>query len=377
MLTQFYRDPKWQLDQALLDRHHGLILITQSEPLLKTLHPEAELYIDLYPGAVEPAVLLHRRLKIPMVVTSHVYTISPKAYPLHLLLRAIDSNSKLSRLPRDQYLTKDCCFYPNRDMETRFAAYPEALAVTSDIVDACEYAPKLGSLIFPPAMDEKPFRVLRQKTYAGIAKRYGTGNTVALRRADDELDMIRRKSFSNCFLVIEDVVSRFSLTCGRGSAAASIVSYALGITHVDPIAHNLFFERFLNPGRTDPPDIDIDFAWDERDRVRDYLWQKYGRSHIAMVCNHNRLRARSAVREIAKVYGLGERELTEMSHRLIKSQKTDAKPSLPAPWPNILNMAKRIEDYPRHISVHCGGVVITPDVITNHCPLKPMPLVMT
>ena len=375
MLTQLNRDPRWRLVEALPAYHEGLIIITQDEAILKELHPEAELYIDLHPTGIARAVALHEAFRIPMVVTSHAYMISPKAYPLHLLLRAIETNSKLSRLPQGQYASPEHVLFPNKAMATRFAHYPEALAATRDIVDACRYAPTPGKLIFPPSEYDDAYKVLRDKTYAGLVSRYGRVTPAARERADYELDMIRRKHFSNCFLVIEDVVARFSLTCGRGSAAASIVSYALGITHVDPLAHNLFFERFLNPGRVDPPDIDIDFAWDERDKVRDYLWEKYGGSHIAMVCNHNRFRARSAVREIAKVYGLGEKELAKVGHRLVKSRRTRSeRPELPAPWPEIVALAKRLENYPRHISVHCGGVVITPDPITHHCPLRPMPI---
>ena len=374
MLTDFYRDPDWDLELALMDRHEGLIIITQDESIIRSLYPTADLYIDLYPGSVTPAIRLHDRWKAPMVVTSHAYMISEKAYPRHLLLRAIDTNSKLSRLPAGSYQPPESCLYPHKTMTERFAAYPKALKATNEIIEACEFAPGLGELIFPPTEYDHGFKELRDKTNAGLARRYGGITPTIRQRADYELDMIRRKGFTNCFLVIEDVVSRFSLTCGRGSAAASIVSYALGITHVDPIAHNLFFERFLNPGRKDPPDIDVDFAWDERDHVRDYLWDRYGRSHIAMVCNHNRLRRRSAVREIAKVYGMGEKELKDISNIILRARRTGARPKLPEPWPGILKMATRLEDYPRHISVHCGGVVITPDRITNHCPLRPMPI---
>jgi len=374
MLTDLYRDPKWRLTDALPDRHEGLVLITQDERLLELLYPTADLYIDLHPGDIGRARRLHERFGAPMVVTSHAYTISERAHRLHLLLRAIDTNSKLSRLAADQFEPPGSCLHANAAMAQRFAAYPKALAATREIAEACEFAPSVGESIFPPSDYEHAFKVLREKTFAGLARRYGGIGTQARERADFELDMIRRKGFANCFLVIEDVVSKFSLTCGRGSAAASIVSYALGITHVDPLAHNLFFERFLNPGRMDPPDIDIDFAWDERDRVRDYLWQKYGRSHIAMVCNHNRLRVRSAIRELAKVYGLGDKEMGAVSTALLQARRGGKAPELPSPWPEIIKLARHLEDYPRHISVHCGGVVITPDQITHHCPLRPMPI---
>lgn len=374
LLTARYRNSRFKLDQALIDLHDGLIIISSCGPLLRTLHPYADQYIDLREGQVAEAEALHQSTGIPMVVTSRGYMISPRAHETHLLLRAIDTNSKLSRLPAHEYLDASCCLPLPEEMEQRFAAYPQALKATEAIVEACEFAPTPGRLIFPPSEYESSFKALRERTYAGLRKRYERVTSAIRERADYELDMIRRKGFSNCFLVIEDVVRNFTLTCGRGSAAASIVSYALHITHVDPIAENLFFERFLNPGRQDPPDIDIDFAWDERDQVRDYLWQKYGGEHIAMVCNHNFLRGASAVREVAKVYGIGDREIRHVTDNMHRLKRIGDVPDLHAPWPHLLKFAKRLVGQPRNISVHCGGVVITPDPIYHHCSLQPMPI---
>lgn len=374
LLTDQYRQERWHLVDALLDRHEGLILISQTDALFQQLYPAADLYIDLHPGGVRQARQLKQHYDAPLVATCHAYMLSPKAYPLHQLLRAIDTNSKLSRLPPHAVQSRDSYLLSRDAMQQRFANFPEALHATAAIIEACEYVPAIGKPIFPPSDYDHHFKALRDKTYAGLVRRYGRLRPDVRQRADYELDMIRRKGFANCFLVVEDVVSRFSLTCGRGSAAASIVAYALHITHVDPIAQNLLFERFLNPGRTDPPDIDIDFAWDERDHVRDYLWDKYGGQHIGMVCNHNRLRLPSAIREIAKVYGLGDNEIATIRFQLLKARKQGRPPDLPDPWPRILKLAERLEDYPRHLSVHCGGVVITPDPIIHHCPLRPMPI---
>ncbi len=115
---------------------------------------------------------------------------------------------------------------------------------------------------------------------------------------------------------MRDIVQQSARTCGRGSAAASIVSYCLGITHVEPITHNLFFERFLNEGRSDPPDIDVDFPWDERDDILDYVFRKYGEERTAMISNHVGFRARAAVREVAKVYGLPDAEIKSVTERM-------------------------------------------------------------
>ncbi|CAM2005354.1 DNA polymerase III subunit alpha [Acanthopleuribacter pedis] len=377
MLTQAYRDPRWSPARALRDLHEGLIVITNCDAVLEETHATAEVYADLWPGDLKGARRCRERWGVPLVANAHAYTVTPEAHHLHRVLRAIDTNSKLSRLDPDAVMPAASYLASADEMIARFETEPKALRATHEILEACTYVPTIGALIFPPSRFDDHQKVLRDKTYAGLMRRYGQLTPQICERADRELDMIRRKGFSNCFLVIEDVVGRFSLTCGRGSAAASIVSYALGITHVDPIKHNLFFERFLNPGRVDPPDIDIDFAWDERDRVRDYLWQRYGGEHIAMVCNHNRLQPRSAMRELAKVYGLDAREIEKVSHDLVKHKRARDKKralDLADPWPEIVQLARRLEGVPRHISVHCGGVVITPDPITHHCPLRPMPI---
>ena len=130
------------------------------------------------------------------------------------------------------------------------------------------------------------------------------------------MGIIREKKYAHYFLVVADIARRAKQSCGRGSAAASIVSYALGITHVDPVAHNLFFERFLNPDRMDPPDIDVDFAWDERDQIIDYVFSRYGTRRAAMVANHNTFAARSAMREVAKVLGLTDEEIGRVTKNM-------------------------------------------------------------
>src|SRR5438093_978624 len=159
------------------------------------------------------------------------------------------------------------------------------------------------------------FGYLREECYRGAERGYGELSEAVLKRLEHELRIIREKGFAPYFLVVQDIVRQSNRTCGRGSAAASLVSYCLGITHVEPIGHNLFFERFLNEGRSDPPDIDIDFPWDERDEILDYVFRKYGATRAAMISNQVGFRARAAVREVAKVYGLPEAEIKAVTQR--------------------------------------------------------------
>ena len=143
-----------------------------------------------------------------------------------------------------------------------------------------------------------------RKPTEGALWRYGTRSHVVTQRIEKELSVIREKGYADYFLVVDEIVRQAPRTCGRGSAAASIVSYCLGITHVDPIRHHLLFERFLNPGRHDPPDIDIDFPWDERPKILEWVFAQYGHRQAAMVANQNTLATRAALRELAKVYGI-------------------------------------------------------------------------
>ncbi|HHE47180.1 MAG TPA: DNA polymerase III subunit alpha, partial [Bacteroidetes bacterium] len=195
--------------------------------------------------------------------------------------------------------------------------------------------------------------------------------------------LIDDKGYAPVFLVVEDIVGQSPRTCGRGSAAASIVSYCLGITHVDPIRHKLFFERFINSARVDPPDIDVDFAWDERNDVLDYVFGKYGVDRSAMVANHVSFQKRAAIRETAKVYGLPDAEISAVTGRIghgfsFIGLPVEEHPALrdhgfPDPWPEILQWADRLVDIPRHVSVHCGGVVITPGPTTDWVPTEVAP----
>jgi len=201
-------------------------------------------------------------------------------------------------------------------------------------------------------------------------------------RLQKELTIIRDKGFAHYFLVVEEIARQSPRTCGRGSAAASLVAYCLGITHVDPIRHNLFFERFLNPGRIDPPDIDIDFPWDERDAVLDFAFARYGARRAAMVANQVGFRGRAALREVAKVFGLPAAEIKAMTSRISGYWKADRTADAVArhplfqaeemncDWQQILAIARRLDGQLRHLSLHCGGLVIVPDEIRRYVPVE-------
>jgi error-prone DNA polymerase len=379
------------LSKALIEGREHLIVLSDQVALLSALGRQngtSNMYVELNDPKTEPLLRAFSRTSgIPLVATNDVYFVDPSDHPLHRLLRAIDLNTSLSRIPPEELVSEDHWLKPEEAMARRYPHLMEALENTQRIAEECS-APDIGKLVFPsfdlPGGSDG-FEYLKEECFRGAERRYGELSDSVLKRLEHELKIIKDKGFATYFLIVRDIVRQSARTCGRGSAAASLVSYCLGITHVEPITHNLFFERFLNEGRTDPPDIDIDFPWDERDGVFDYVFRKYGATRAAMISNHVGFRTRAAVREVAKVYGLPEQEIKAVTQRMgyywsmshleeiVKSHPVYKDMGLKEPWPEIIHLAAQLNGFPRHMSVHCGGIVIVPDRIDRYVPVEPAP----
>jgi len=378
----------FDLINSLQRYRKGLIVFSDDFRLLKALNRDSksDLYVEISPGySMHKCLAFSRDSKIPPLATNRIVLSRKDQFQLHRILRAIDLNSKISRLKRD-----DCCrehnfFNSAQSMIDQFPHAPEAITNTIEVAERCMKDWDIFHLTFPDFEDmnnKEAFDRLYQATIEGCKRRYGQITDKVRERIGHEMKIIKEKNFSHYFLVVADLAAKSPRSCGRGSAAASIVSYALEITHVDPIKHNLFFERFLNPGRIDPPDIDIDFAWDEREQVLDYLFSRHGNKKAAMVANHNTFGARSAVREVAKVYGLTEQEIGRITKRIgfgwrlkkiwkeLKDHPKMRDIDFTEPWNEIIAIAVQLEDHLNHLSVHCGGVVIVPDEIRRYCPVE-------
>jgi error-prone DNA polymerase len=384
-------EPDFRLGKALLENRENLIVISDQVPLIKDLGMQngtSGIYLELNDPKVEPPLLsFSRNSGIPVVATNDVYFADASDYPMHRLLRAIDLNTSLSRIPADELASHDRWLKPEKEMARRYPHIEKALENTELIAGECSSDMQIGKLVFPsfdaPGLDA--FDHLQEECYRGAEYRYGELSDSVRKRLTHELAIIKDKGFAEYFLIVQDIVRQSTRTCGRGSAAASLVSYCLGITDVEPITHNLFFERFLNEGRMDPPDIDVDFPWDERDKIFDYVFSKYGVARAAMISNHVGFRTRAATREVAKVYGLPEQEIKAVTQRMgyywslhhledsIKSHPVYKDIELKDPWPEIIRLAVKLDGYPRHMSVHCGGIVITPDRIDRYVPVEPAP----
>jgi DNA-directed DNA polymerase III PolC len=326
-----------------------------------------------------------RFLGVPAVAVQDSLYLSPADAPGHRLLRAIDRNSSLCRLPESE-VDADGSLPSAAEWRQRFHPWPECLQSAALIAGKCTLRTPYTGLVMPPWPEDDPDGRLRDVAFAGAESRYGRPLPEAVvARLEHELTVIAAMRFSSYFLVVRDIVGPVARTCGRGSGAASLVAYCLRITNVCPIRHNLYFERFLNPGRTDPPDIDVDFAWDERDRILASVLERFG-CRAAMVANHVALQPRMAIRETARVFGLPGDEISRITGKLPWIWRADASgdgyleqlrrlpqlrgADLSGPWPEILRLAARISGAPRYLSVHPGGVIITPRPVSDYVPVQ-------
>ncbi|HUD70905.1 MAG TPA: DNA polymerase III subunit alpha, partial [Dongiaceae bacterium] len=421
LLTRRHLETTFDLTAALVDGAEGLVVLSASLPLLRALHQARgprDLYLALEPagaaayGATRGGVLAAlgeaRRLGVEPVAVNDVHFLDPRDFEHHRMLRAIALNTTRDRVPTDELASPSAWLKPPTEMERLVPHCPESLATAGRLAEECALAaPPWSGLVVPRVADlgtalsggAVALAAARTDAYAllvtrcdeGARRRYGAVTPAVRARLDHELAIIRDKDFADYFLVVQEIVRQSPRTCGRGSAAASIVSYCLGITHVEPLRHDLYFERFLNRGRVDPPDIDVDFCWDERDDVIDWTVRAFGEKRVAMIANHVTFRARAAVREVAKVYGLPDGEIKRVTDRL--AHDWHAGPAAEAlatsplfnddalqaasggllarpPWPEVLERSAALEGAPRHLSVHCGGVVIAPDGVDAHVPVE-------
>jgi len=375
---------------SLIKDRDGLILISRSidflERTVRVSGPE-NLYAELRPGRRRHETLAAaRHLGLPSVATNGVVAAQPEEWSRHRLLRAIALNTTLSALPSHEVWPSSAWLCTGADVSRHFPDCPDAIRATMEIAERCQYRIPIGERTVPPRATENgsAFTQLRVLSLQGARWRYPEITPELESRLNLELGIIAQKGFADYFLVVRDIVRHAPTHCGRGSVANSVVSYCLGITHVDPIRCGLIFERFLNLERRDPPDIDLDFPWDERDKVLAYVFTQYPGFHSAMVANHNTFQARGALREVAKVHGRPPGEIREVTRRIPFFYETGERlHEVLATHPNFrgLHLASNWDDFarnaegligvPRHLSVHPGGVVITPSPLTDFVPVEP------
>ena len=381
-------------------------LFAGGDPDLFVILPPCRLLRLLPRGAPPPGVFLETpaaagaariarlarlaaRLRLPTVATGPVLFASPERHALHRVLAAIGARTTVGTLPPGTLAPTGAWMRSGEEMRRIFAGLPEALENAYRIADSCRLDLPLGRCHFPrldlPGGETAGER-LRALCLEGLAARYRPPTPEARARLRRELDVIGRLCFDDYFLVVHDIVReagrRGIPAIGRGSAAGSLVSYCLGITHVDPLAHDLYFERFLNPERRTPPDIDLDFSGDRRGEILAYVHERYGADRVAMLSTHVTFTARSAVREIGKALGVPAGEIDRWTRHLPHAPAASIPAAVKAlpecrglpldrePLRTVARLAAALDGFPRHLGVHAGGIVVSPFSLDRIVPVE-------
>lgn len=407
----FYYKPRVDLD-LLADHGQGLIALSACESgevqrlLLQGRPDEAAVaagrlgevfpgrfYIELQDHGLERnralvrgQLALAERLGLPVVATADVHYLHSADQEPHRVLINIQAGKKLSDPDARSFDGDGYHFLTEEEMRARFREIPQALAATLAVAEQCELELDLGRRLLPPYPGTlPPQEELAQQAWAGARRRFGDPLPSPVEeRLGYELDVIRRMDLAPYFLIVADFVGyarrrRIPVGPGRGSAAGSLVAYALGITQVDPLRFGLLFERFLNPDRITLPDFDIDFCIRRRDEVIRYVADRYGRDHLAQIATFDRMAARSVVRDVARVLGLPY-ERADRIAKLVPFGMTlpRALEQVPAlkemaageeETRRLFEIARRLEGQLRNASTHAAGVVIAPQPLERFVPL--------
>jgi len=356
---------------------------------------QGNLYLELQPNeSLREMASLAEQANLPIVATNNVHYINGEDAQLQRTLSAMRLNCRLSELPPDAPAPSGSHFTSSEEMNARFIEFPEAIANMIEIAERCNLELPLGVPHYPeiPLPEGKTaLNVLEARAEDGAKVRYGSITKNIRQRLKHELQVIGERGYAPLFLIMDEIMDfareQGVPTASRGSAASSLVAHCLGITTPDPMALNLYFERFLNPSRSSPPDIDTDLCSKRREIVIQHVYEKYGHERVAMVATINRFRRRSALREVAKAHGLDEKIIKGMTADLPRrgwSPRARANVRSDDPFGELVQRyptyravfkdAAAILNFPRHLSIHPGGMVIAPgplnDLVPTHLASK-------
>ena len=346
--------------------------------------------LENQPEVNQGLIQISKQTGIPLVATNDVHYLRREDAHIQDVLLCIQTGKTLTDETRMRFETDEFYLKPASEMQLLFGDYPQALKNTVLIAERCQVDIAFGENHLPPFQVPKGFNVdtyLRKLAEAGLVKRYGETTTEAKARLDFELEIIKNMGYSSYFLIVWDFI-RFAkrqgifVGPGRGSAAGCLVSYCLEITDVDPLKYGLLFERFLNPARVSMPDIDIDFCFERRGEVIDYVMQKYGEERVAQIITFGTLAARAAIRDagramniplslvdkIAKMVppepGMTLARALEVAPELAEIVQTEPQVK------KLLDIAQSLEGIPRHAGTHAAGLVIAAEPLVNYVPLQ-------
>ena len=365
-------------------------------------------YIELQNNGIEDQIIANRglvklakELEVELIATNDCHYLNRDDSYSHEVLLCIQTGKKMNDLDRFKFETDEFFVKNPEEMQEGFKNFPKALENTCKIADSCNVTFEFGHTILPnfdTPNNIDHFDYLKQLTYSGLKKRYNLepNNTEPdnividkkqiLSRIEYELQTINKMGYTDYFLIVWDFINYaksqgIPVGPGRGSGAGSLVAYLIEITDVDPIKYGLIFERFLNPERVSMPDFDIDFCYERRQEVIDYVCRKYGEDHVAQIITFGTLAAKEVVRDVGRALDVPYSKVDSISKKIpwalhiTLDRALEESPELKALYDEdaevhkIIDIGKRLEGLPRHASTHAAGVVITKDPVDTYVPL--------
>ena len=332
---------------------------------------------------------IHKEMNIPLVATNDVHYVRREGAANQDVLLAIQTGRSVDDPGRMRFQSEELYLKSPGEMKLLFGEYPQALQNTLDIAERCNVEIEFGKYLLPHYEVPEGYNAetyLIELCYRGAQSIYGDLSGEIRKRLEHELGVIKQMGYSAYFLIVWDFIhfartSGIPVGPGRGSAAGSLVAFSLGITNIDPLKYGLLFERFLNPERISMPDIDIDFCFERRSEVIDYVVQKYGADHVAQIITFGTMAARGAIRDVGRALSMPYGDVDRVAklvpaelHMTIEKALNDA-PELKELYDQkgeikkLIDTAAALEGMPRHASTHAAGIVITPEPLTNYLPL--------
>ena len=412
----FYSKPR--VDKELLEQHHeGLVCLSAClageipQALLagdyekakaaalyfNDLFGQGNFYIEIQDHGIDAQqqilpllIRLARETGIPLVATNDAHYLRKEDSKMQSILICIQTGKTVQDADKLEFETDEFYLKSTEEMYDLFSIAPDACENTVKIAEMCDFdfefgVTKLPYFEAPDGMDNQVY--FEKLCREGLVRRYGDVVTDEMReRLEYEIDVIRRMGYTNYYLIVFDFINYakqqgIPVGPGRGSGAGSLAAYCVGITNIDPIRYNLLFERFLNPERVSMPDFDVDFCYERRQEVIDYVNEKYGHDHVAQIITFGTMAARAAIRDVGRVLGMPYAQVDSISKmvpmelKMTLNRALEVSPELKAQYEadpqvkELIDTAIKIEGMPRHASTHAAGVVITREAANEYVPL--------
>ncbi|PZR21478.1 MAG: DNA polymerase III subunit alpha, partial [Azospira oryzae] len=309
-----------------------------------------------------------------MVILQPVTFTTKREYKLHRILRAIDRNTLVTKLEENDICGQNERLISKDELLKNYQHYPQIIENTQQLLEQChfnfDYKTPKNKKNFTESKDSD-IKLLKELAYKGFNKRYPDDDGKAKARMDKELGVIDQLNFCAYFLITWEIIQYSNrmgfMHVGRGSGANSIVAYCLGITDICPLELDLYFERFLNLNRKTPPDFDIDWSWQNRDTILQYIFDKYGKDRVAFCGTNVEFKYKSIFREVGKAFGLPKEELDELATKSIEQHDINSVSAM------VHKYGKLLEKFPNQRSMHSCGILISEEPITNYSALEMPP----